>query len=577
MKTVEDVKDAAIKYAVLNATKHEGKAQTGPVMGRIMAEFPDLRRHPKEAVSIINEAVALVNSWKPDKQESILAENWPELMQIDGEKEKEKKLPPLENVEKYSIVKTRFAPNPDGALHLGSAEPVIFCDEYAKMYNGRFILRFEDTSSDVKPPILEMYDSIEEDLQWLDVDVDEKYVQSERIPLYHEYAEKLLEMGTAYVCVCPPSKFRELYMEKIPCPCRDVNPRINLERWRKMLDGTYSRGEAVVRIKTDIQHPNPAVRDWPALRISDTFHPRVGNAYRVWPLYNFSCAIDDHLTGVSHIIRGKEHDVNTTRQRYVYEYFGWEYPEIINVGRVGLEDVILSKSRTREGIENGTYEGWDDPRLGTLKALRRRGLQPETIRKIMIQIGPKPINVMLSWDNIAAENRKLIDASSNRYTFIRNPITLMIQDIPEKIDAKLPLHPDFPDRGSRTYEIIPEKGIYNFNIPAMDAEKFKPGDLVRLMGLMNIEVVKVQESSVLSRFHSIEYKEAREREAPFINWLPSNEGVPSTVIMQDASIAKGVAEKKVEEIKPDTMIQFERFGFVRVDLSKPFIAYFAHK
>jgi glutamyl-tRNA synthetase len=445
------------------------------------------------------------------------------------------------------------------------------------MYNGRFILRFEDTSSDVKPPILEMYDFIEEDLQWLGVKVDEKYVQSERIPIYHEYAEKLLGTGNAYVCVCAPSKFRELYMEKISCPCRDVNPSENLERWGKMLDGTYSRGEAVVRIKTDIEHPNPAVRDWPALRISDTFHPRVGNAYRVWPLYNFSCAIDDHLTGVSHIIRGKEHDVNTTRQKYVYEHFGWEYPEIINVGRVGLEDVILSKSRMREGIENGTYGGWDDPRLGTLKALRRRGLQPETIRKIMIHIGPKPINVMLSWDNIAAENRKLIDANANRYTFIRDPAALMVKNLPEKMVAHLPFHPDFPDRGSRTYEIIPEKGVYNFKVPSLDVEIFKSGDLIRLMGLMNIEVIKVQENSVFSKFHSREYKEAREQVAPFINWLPSNEGVQSMVIMHDASVAKGVAEEKVKELKPDTMIQFERFGFVRVDSSTPFIAYFSHK
>jgi glutamyl-tRNA synthetase len=445
------------------------------------------------------------------------------------------------------------------------------------MYNGRFILRFEDTSSDVKPPILEMYDFIEEDLQWLGVKVDEKYVQSERVPIYHEYAEKLLGTGNAYVCVCAPSKYRELYMEKISCPCRDINPSENLERWRKMLDGTYSRGEAVVRIKTDIEHPNPAVRDWPALRISDTFHPRVGNAYRVWPLYNFSCAIDDHLTGVSHIIRGKEHDVNTTRQKYVYEHFGWEYPEIINVGRVGLEDVILSKSKMREGIENGTYRGWDDPRLGTLKALRRRGLQPETIRKIMIHIGPKPINVMLSWDNIAAENRKLIDADANRYTFIRDPATLMVKDLPEKMVAHLPFHPDFPDRGSRNYEIIPEKGISNFKVPSLDVEKFKSGDLVRLMGLMNIEVIKVQESRVISKFHSREYKEAREQEAPFINWLPSNEGVQSRVIMHDASVAKGVTEEKVKELKPDTMIQFERFGFVRIDSSTPFIAYFSHK
>jgi glutamyl-tRNA synthetase len=577
VKTVEKVKETAIKYAVLNATQHEGKAQTGSVMGRIMAEFPDLRTSPNQVISIINEVVALVNSWSLEKQLKRLEDKWPELLERNRVAEKEKLLPPLENIEKYPVIKTRFAPNPDGALHLGSAEPIIFCDEYAKMYNGKFILRFEDTSSDVKPPILEMYGFIEEDLKWLDVKVDEKYIQSDRIQIYHKYAKKLLEKGNAYVCMCDPPKFRELYMEKISCPCRDISTEKNLERWKKMLDGTYAKGEAVVRIKTDIQHPNPAIRDWPALRISDTFHPRVGKKHRVWPLYNFSCAIDDHLTEVSHIIRGKEHDVNTTRQKYIYKYFGWEYPDIINVGRVGLEDVILSKSRMREGIEEGIYEGWDDPRLGSLIALRRRGLQPETIRKIMIQIGPKPINVMLSWDNIAAENRKLIDPNANRYTFIRNPVKLSVTGLPEKIEAHLPLHPDFPSRGSRDYEINPTKDVYDFNIPLLDAGNFKPEKIVRLMGLMNVEIISVKEKKVFAKFHSKNYQEARKVEAPFINWLPLKTGVPAVVIMPDASKAEGVSEKQVKELVPDTMIQFERFGFVRVDSSDPFVAYFTHK
>ncbi len=122
-----------------------------------------------------------------------------------------------------------------------------------------------------------------------------------------------------------------------------------------MLDGSYAQGDAVVRIKTDLNDPNPAVRDWPALRISETWHPRQGNKYRVWPLYNFSCGLDDHLMGVSHIIRGKEHDVNTTRQRWLQKHLGWDYPEIINVGRLGLEVGILSKSKMRAGIDEGIY------------------------------------------------------------------------------------------------------------------------------------------------------------------------------------------------------------------------------
>ena len=157
------------------------------------------------------------------------------------------------------------------------------------MYDGHFILRYEDTSAAVKPPIPEMYDAILEDLEWLGVKVDEKYIQSDRIEIYYEYAEKVLRDGNAYVCDCDVDEFRELYMAKKACPCRDLSPDEQLKRWNMMLDGTYKQGEAVVRIKTDLQDPNPAVRDWPALRISEAWHPRKGNKYRVWPLYNFSC------------------------------------------------------------------------------------------------------------------------------------------------------------------------------------------------------------------------------------------------------------------------------------------------
>ncbi|MFP3951315.1 MAG: glutamate--tRNA ligase [Candidatus Bathyarchaeia archaeon] len=572
---MDEVRDSAIKYAVLNAYQHEGEAQTGSVIGRIMAEFPELRSRAQKIVPIIDEAVCEVNSWSVDKQENMLLEKWPHLLESDKDEE-EKTLPPLENVERFPIVKTRFAPNPDGALHLGSAEPMIFCDEYAKMYDGHFILRYEDTSSDVKPPIPKMYDWIMEDLEWLGVNVHERYYQSDRVSLYHDYAEKLLEMGGAYICTCNQESFKELYMDMKPCPCRSVSTKENIERWGKMLKGEYERGDAVVRIKTDIEHPNPAIRDWPALRISNAPHPRVGTKYHVWPLYNFSCAIDDHLMEVSHIIRGKEHDVNTTRQRYIYRYFGWAYPEIINVGRLGLEDAILSKSRIRRGIEEGTYSGWDDPRLGTLRALRKRGLRPETIRKLMIEIGPKPINVMLSWDNIAAENRKMIDPIANRYTFIHNPISLRVTDIRAGPEAHLPRHPDFPNRGTRDYKIQAKDGLAMFMIPGDDVKNLETGKLIRLMGLMNIEVLEIKKGEVVAMYQSRDYQEARDRDLPFINWLPADTGVKAAVVMPDASIAEGLASPDVATLEPDDIIQFERFGFVRIDRKKPLLAYFTH-
>jgi glutamyl-tRNA synthetase len=364
-------------------------------------------------------------------------------------------------------------------------------------------------------------------------------------------------------------------MAKQACPCRELDPDEQIERWNKMLDGTYAQGEAVVRIKTDLQDPNPAVRDWPALRISEAWHPRQGNKYRVWPLYNFSCAVDDALMEVSHIIRGKEHDVNTTRQRWLQRYLGWKVPEIINVGRIGLEAGILSKSKMRTGIEDGLYSGWDDPRLGTLIALRKRGIQPQAIRNIMIHVGPKPVNVSISWDNFASENRRIIEPISNRYSFVEKPIKLIVKGIKKTITAKLPVHPDFPDRGYRVHILMPDYEKIYLNLSRSDLDKITVGKLVRLMGIANVKILNVAKE-IIAEYHSIDYHIAREENAPFFNWLPYGKGVEAKIIMPDASESIGLAEESVQAMKPDDIFQFERFGYCRVDHVNPFIAYFAH-
>ena len=178
----QKIRRAATKHAAHNASQHDGVAQAGSVIGKVLGEFPELRLRPKEVVPTINDVVKEVNSWTQEEQLRYVEENHPELLERRKVEEEEKTLPPLENVDEWPMVKTRFAPNPDGALHLGSAEPIIFCDEYAKMYDGHFILRYEDTSAEVKPPIPEMYEAILEDIEWLGVKVDEKYRQSDRLP-----------------------------------------------------------------------------------------------------------------------------------------------------------------------------------------------------------------------------------------------------------------------------------------------------------------------------------------------------------------------------------------------------------
>ena len=228
----------------------------------------------------------------------------------------DKSLPPLPNADEYDQIVTRFAPNPDFVLHLGSVRAIILSHDYARLYKGKFIIRFEDTDPRLKKSALEYYDAIREDLRWLLCPWDEEYVQSDRLPTYYDYAAKLLEQGDIYICTCERKSFTLRINAGQACPCRPKNPSENLRDWQKMLDGGFSEGEAVVRVKTELTHPNPAVRDWPALRVIDTAkypHPRVGSKYRVWPLYNWSAGIDDHLMGVTHVFRGKEHLSNSVR------------------------------------------------------------------------------------------------------------------------------------------------------------------------------------------------------------------------------------------------------------------------
>lgn len=569
--------DVVFRYALLNAVRHGGKARVDPVIGKVLSERPDLKPKVKEVIEVAKHMLNDVNAMGVDEQRRLLEDRWPELL---APKERGVKgLPPLPNAHRYPVVRTRMAPNPDAPLHLGNARPLILCHDYARAYKGSFILRFEDTSPSVKPPLPEVYDMIMSDLEWLGAVPDEVYYQSDRLKLYYKYAEELIKLGKAYVCVCDPEEFRKLSRTGKPCCCRELEPSEHLERWRRMLDGTYAQGEAVVRIKTDLGHPNPAVREWPALRIDEAPHPRTGARYRVWALYNFSCAIDDREMGISHVIRGKEHEVNTIRQWYIYDYLGWDYPEVIHVGRLSIEGAVLSKSKIRKGIEDGLYDGWSDPRLFTLVALRRRGIQPDAIRRLMIEVGVKPVNVTVSVKTLEAHNRVIVEPVANRYFFVTAPVRLIVTGVPRDYQVSISLHPSHPERGQRSLRVASEKGTATLAIDARDVEWFKRGIVVRLMELFNVDIEEVGKEGVAASFHSEPYIDARKLKAPLIHWLPFSVGVKTSVIMPDGSRIDGMAEPGCRELHPDEIIQFERFGFVRLDgrVNERLLAFFAHK
>ncbi len=569
-----EVATAIRKHALLNAYRHRGEAKVSPVLSKVLFELPAFKSRVKELLPLVKEIVEEVNSLSMEEQYNILSSNWPELLEVER-KQEVKGLPPLPNVDKFEMVRTRFAPNPDAPLHLGSARPIILCYEYAKMYNGHFILRFEDTDPKTKRPLPYVYDWIREDILWLGAKWDEEYIQSDRISIYYNHIKRLFELGGAYVCTCSREKFRKYKMAGTPCPCRSRAVEENLELWEKMVEGLMVEGSAVVRVKTEMSHPNPAIRDWVAFRIIDVEkwpHPRVGDKFWVWPTYNFACAIDDHELKISHILRGKEHMSNTVKQKYIYQYFGWSFPEAIHFGRLKLKGWVLSKSKIADGIRRGLFKSWDDPRLGTLRALRRRGFLPEAIREIILQVGVKPIESSISLENLYSINRSLIEPLANRYSFISDPVKLRITGLKKTVTARIPLHPSFPEKGFREIHLKPEANSILVYISGSDASSMKIGETYRLMGFLNFKVESLN-GEVKGSFQGFTLSP----KIRIIHWLPLDRIVKARIIMPDASIVEGFCDYDCKRLKIDDKVQFIRFGYVRVDdVNEPLTFYYTH-
>jgi glutamyl-tRNA synthetase len=570
----EDVLGREItKIALQNAVRYGTSPKLDVVLKRMLAEHPELRSEAKAVAALVKGEIERIESLSSEECVSELAALAPELLAELEAKELEPKrvpsgLPELPRAPDEPVV-MRFAPNPNGAATLGSARGIIINSEYAKRYGGKFILRFDDTDPVLKRPLLAAYLWYLQDCAWLDAEPDEVVIASERIDLYYRYAEELIEQGAAYVCFCPAETFKEYKDHKTPCPCRTASVDATRGYWQKMLSGGYEEKGAVLRIKTDMTHPDPALRDWVAFRVLKRDHPRVGERYMVWPMLDFESAIEDHVLGITHIIRGKDLMKSEQRQRYLYEYFGWTYPRTMLWGKIRMQEFgKFSTSELRKAIERGEYEGWDDPRLPTLRALWRRGFQPEAIRKFFVSIGVTQTDIAVSMKNLYAENRKMVDAQASRYFFVRNPVAVELKGFDYRI-VKALKHPE----GTEYREIPTGNTVY---LADTDVAKLLPGQHIRLKYLCTIEVESI---TPLRAAVVAEATQPAPAGMPVIQWVPTN-GIIVRVKRPDG-MDEGLGELLIADER-DRVVQFERYGFVRIDAVAEtekgieVVAYFTH-
>ncbi len=549
-----DVIGVVRKYALQNAVEYDGKGRSGSVLGRLLSERKDLRRIAIELMVLVDAEVSAANSMAAsqgvDAVRAELERSAPEAL----EREKHQKAEGLRELpgDTSSIV-LRFAPNPNGPMTIGHSRGLSINSEYSRMYGGKVVLRFDDTDPKVKPPMKKAYGWIEKEYKWLAGRPPDQIVRaSDRMSTYHERAVEMISHGFGYVCICSVEDFRLLREEKNDCPCRNRLVSESLSDWEKMNSGEISKGDAVVRVKTSMSLPNPALRDWPALRILDAHHEGLGDSrqYKVWPLLDFQSAIDDHELGVTHIIRGKDLMDSTRKQKLLYKHFDWEYPETMYWGRIKVHEFgKISKSKIKAAIDEGEFDGWDDIRLPTMAALMRRGFKGKVIRAFWKDHGISQKDISISMQTIEAFHAKKIDSKTERRSFVRDPVRLTLEGSggpgPE---FSIPKHPDFPEMGSRDWTVGDSVVVQSADVNAGS---------IRLKEYADI-VVSGESAAVDSW--------SRTDERPVVQWLPLGLGRDAVLHRPEGgriSYESGLLENV--ELKKGTVYQLERIGFAKLD------------
>jgi glutamyl-tRNA synthetase len=570
-----EVRARAMRLALENAVAHEGSARVDPIVGRLLATDPSLRVHAEEVRDVVSEVVAEVLAIPgPELVDRLAGLGGPEESRARAPASTGGDFPDLVGAEPGKVV-LRLAPFPSGALHIGHARMIFINQYYREKYGGKIFLVFDDTvGSEEKRVETEFFGLIEQDLAAAGVRPDAVYYKSDRIPNFYPWARRVIDRGGAYVCTCPAELLRENRARGVACTHRTQTHDETVEQWERMLANAYGPGEAVLRLRTDLADPDPAFRDRVLLRISDIDHPRVGTRYRVWPMLEFSWAVDDIELGITHVLRGKDLVIEDRMQRYIWDLLGIQGPPFLHWGILRVREAKVSKSKSYREVKSGLYDGWADPRTWSFRSLDRRGISMEATRAFTLSFGMSLSDIEVPAETLYAENRKRIDATTVRRAFVSDPVRVDVDGFPESLTSvELANHPDRPELGHRTVATGP-----SFFLARKDLAD-RLGSEVRLKDLTNIELPPEWPStgeSLRARFTSRENKRI-----PRLQWVTVDGARPVDILGIEGEHLPGLGEAALDRAQPGDILQFERVGFVRVERdwvpgTTPFRVVFGH-
>ena len=510
-------------------------------------------------------------------------------------------------------VHTRFPPEPNGYLHIGSAKAIWINSSTAKKYNGLFNLRYDDTN-----PVREddeYVKSIEEDLRWLGAEpTGGIYYGSDYFDQCYEYAVKLIKEGKAYVCDLNADEMREyrgtLTEPGKDSPYRNRSVEENLDLFQRMKNGEFPDGSHTLRAKIDMASPNMNLRDPAIYRIVHTPHHRQGNKWCIYPLYDFAHPIQDALEGITHSLCSIEFENHRPLYDWVIDNIGFEHkPHQYEFARLNITHTVMSKRYLRELVMTKRVDGWDDPRMPTLCALRRRGYTPSSILEFVKRAGVAKAYSVVDIGLLEHCIRDELNATAPRRILVTEPLKLTITNYPaDKVETfQLPNNPNDPDAGTREVpfcsELYVERGDF-MEEPVPKFFRLKPGGEVRLMGAYIVkcnEVVKDEAGNVVELKCTADLETGNGNPVDgrkikgTIHWVSARHGIPMDAMLYDHlftledvnDVPEGtnyldylnpnslqkltgcIAEPALGQAKPGDKFQFVRTGYFCMDSKYP--------
>ena len=502
-------------------------------------------------------------------------------------------------------IHTRFPPEPNGYLHIGSAKAIWINSQTAKKYGGLFNLRYDDTNPAKEGD--EFVRSIYEDLTWLGATpTGGVFYGSDYFDKCYEFALKLIRQGDAYVCDLSADEMREyrgtLTEPGRPSPYRDRSVEENLKLFEAMKNGEYPDGAKTLRAKIDMASPNINMRDPAIYRIVHTAHHRQGDKWCIYPLYDYAHPIQDALEGITHSLCSIEFENHRPLYDWVIEHVGFDVPpHQYEFARLNVTHTVMSKRYLRQLVETGLVDGWDDPRMPTICGLRRRGYTPSSIFDFVARAGVAKAYSVVDYELLEHCIREELNASAPRRIAVLKPIKVTVTNYPEDKTEyfNLPNNPQSPEAGTRALPFSRTLWIDADDFAEVPPPKFhrlKPGGEVRLMGAYIVrcnEIVKNPDGSIAEilctadletgcgnpidgrkvkgTIHWLSAKEAISADVKLFDYLftienvsdiPEGKGYGDYLNTESVSTVSGAyLEPTLKDAAPGERFQFVRIGY----------------